>query len=338
MATNNSINFTKMKTNDKEIINILQDIQNRKITKLDPSFVPTLGFSYPVIGHYISSLEEQISSLESCMKLGIFNKKSSISLLKCNSCNSLDFYNKFVCTLCKSSNIIRGITIGHDSCGNVDFDYKYMTLDGTLVCEKCNKKLKAIGVDYSKIGYFYKCLECSALLPDMDQHYLCLKCGTTSSSSEDKLQILHLYSYTVDLQKVAEKLNEDNFMISVVGELDKLGIKSTLTEVIYGISGLQHNFTLVTYDMKDLPFVIVDELESQENNNTKREAEIFVLSFITKCLDVKVPNKILLAIPSLKENLKELLRMNGIVLVEAETKDEAALDLAQIITEIYNRM
>jgi len=127
-------------------------------------------------------------------------------------------------------------------------------------------------------------------------------------------------------------------MISVVGELEKVGIKSTLTEVIYGISGLQHNFSLVTYDMKDLPFVIVDELESQENNNTKREAEIFVLSFITKCLDVKVPNKILLAIPSLKENLKELLRMNGIVLVEAETKDEAVLDLAQIITEIYNRM
>src|SRR5215211_1920014 len=139
MATNNSINFTKMKINNKEIIiNILQDIQNGNITKLDPSFEPTLGFSYPVIGHYNSSLQEQILLLESCMKLGIFNRKSSISLLKCNSCNSLDFYNKFVCTLCKSSNIIRGITIGHDPCGNVDFDYKYMALDGTLVCEKCN--------------------------------------------------------------------------------------------------------------------------------------------------------------------------------------------------------
>ena len=338
MATNNSINFTEMKISDKEkIINILQDIQNRNITKLDPLFEPTLGFSYPVIDHYNSSLHEQIFFLESCMKLGIFNRKSSVTLLKCNSCNSLHFYNKFVCTLCKSSNIVRGITIGHDSCGNVDFDYKYMTLDGSLVCQKCNKKLKAIGVDYSKIGYFYKCLECSALLPDMDQHYLCLKCGTTSL--QDELQILHLFSYTVDLQKVAEKLNGDNFMISVVRELDKVGIKSTLTEVIYGISGLQHNFSLVTYDMKDLPFVIVDELESQKNNNNNnKEAEILVLSFITKCLDVKVPNKILLAIPSLKENLKELLRMNGIILVEAQTKDEAALDLTQTITEIYNRM
>src|SRR5215218_778021 len=95
MVTNNSINFTKVKINNKEIIiNILQDIQNGNITKLDPSFEPTLGFSYPVIGHYNSSLQEQILLLESCMKLGIFNRKSSISLLKCNSCNSLDFYNK----------------------------------------------------------------------------------------------------------------------------------------------------------------------------------------------------------------------------------------------------
>src|SRR5919206_3411889 len=116
MATNNSINFTEMKMSDKEkIINILQDIQNRNITKLDPLFEPTLGFSYPVIDHYNSSLHEQIFFLESCMKLGIFNRKSSVSLLKCNSCNSLHFYNKFVCTLCKSSNIVRGITIGHDS-------------------------------------------------------------------------------------------------------------------------------------------------------------------------------------------------------------------------------
>ena len=318
--------------NNRELSKMLNDINNKKITKLEPSFDAGLGFSYPVIEHY--SLEEQISFLESCMKIGILNGKPSISLLKCGSCDSFHFCTKFVCTLCTSSNIIRGITIEHDSCGNVDFDYKYISSDGTLVCEKCNKTLKAIGVDYSKIGYFYKCSECSALLPNVDQHYLCLKCGTTSSG--DELKMLQLYSYTVDHQKLSEKLNADNFMLSVFEELDKLGIKSSLIGAICGMSGLQHNFALVAYDSEDLPFVIVDGIESQTNHNDKKEDELSVLSFIAKCSDVKVSKKILLAIPSLRGNLGELLHANGIILVESTNKDEAALDLAQTIMEIYN--
>jgi hypothetical protein len=320
--------------NNRQLLKILNDINNKNITKLEPSFDVGLGFSYPVIEHY--SIEEQISFLESCMKIGILNGKPSTSLLKCGSCNSFDFCTKFVCTLCAASNIIRGITIEHDSCGNVDFDYKYMTSDGTLVCGKCNKTLKAIGIDYSKIGNFYKCSECGALLPNVDQHYLCLKCGTTSSG--DELKIVQLYSYTVDHQKLSEKLNADNFMLSVFEELDKLGIKSSLIGTICGMSGLQHNFALVAYDSEDLPFVIVDVIESQTNHNDKKkeEDELFVLSFIAKCSDVKVSKKILLAIPSLRGNLRELLHVNGIILVESTNKDEAALDLAQTIREIYN--
>jgi hypothetical protein len=99
---------------------------------------------------------------------------------------------------------------------------------------------------------------------------------------------------------------------------------------------LQHNFSLVAYDTKDLPFVIVDGIESQTNHNDKKEEELFVLSFIAKCSDVKVSKKILLAIPSLRGNLRELLHVNGIILVESTNKDEAALDLAQTIREIYN--
>jgi hypothetical protein len=127
-------------------------------------------------------------------------------------------------------------------------------------------------------------------------------------------------------------------MLSVFEELDKLGIKSSLIGAICGMSGLQHNFALVAYDSEDLPFVIVDGIESQTNHNDKKEDELSVLSFIAKCSDVKVSKKILLAIPSLRGNLRELLHVNGINLVESTNKDEAALDLTQTIREIYNNV
>lgn len=323
--------------NNHELLKILNNIKDNNITIIEPLFNPDGGFSYPIMGQY--SIEEQILFFESCLKIGIFIGKPSISLLSCRYCNSISFYIKFICTFCKSSNIIRAPSIEHDRCGNIDFEYKFISLDGKLICEKCNKQLKAIGVDYSKLGYFYKCLECKAMLSNTDQFYICLKCGR--SSLYDELQILQLFTYTVNLQKLIEKLNADDFLFFVTEELDRIGIKSKQLDTIVGISKIPHIFPLVVYDDKKNPFVIVDTIQSENNNNNKNKKEndenIKILSFIAKCLDVKVSNKIILAIPSLNKNLRELININKIILVESNTTDDALLELSRIITEIYNK-
>lgn len=317
--------------NHKELAKILNSIKSKNISKLETSFKPLLGFSYPQLQDW--DLGQQLIFLEACKEIGIVNSKLHGSVMKCDACNSHSFCMRVVCTLCRSSNIIRGTTIEHDSCGNIDFDYKYMSSDGALQCEKCNKKLKAIGLDYSKLGYFYKCLECKAMLPNIDHHYICLQCG--KSSYQDELHILHLHTYTVNPQKLDELLNYDNYLLSVVEELDRIGIKSKISGSIIGTSKLQHNFALVAYNEEILPTLVVDTIESNANNN--KVEEMLVLSFIAKCLDAKVSNKILLAIPSLKESLRDLVNINRITLLEANSKDEAVLELTQAITEIYNK-
>jgi hypothetical protein len=206
-----------------------------------------------------------------------------------------------------------------------------MTSEGILQCEKCNKKLKAIGLDYSRLGFFYKCLECKAMLPNIDQQFICLQCG--KSSNQDELQILELYSYTINLQKLDELLHYDNFLLSIVDELDRIGIKSELLGSIVGTSKIRHNFALVAFNEKNIPILVVDTIEP-DNNNVQ---EMFVLSFIAKCLDAKISNKILLAIPRLNENLRELINLNRIIVVEANKKDDAILELTQTIAEIYNK-
>jgi hypothetical protein len=315
--------------NHKELARILNGIKRNNTSQLEATFKPFLGFSYPQLQHW--DLEKQILFLQACKEIGIVNGKPHTSVMKCSACNSHSFCTSFVCTLCRSSNIIRGTTIQHDSCGNIDFDYKYMTSEGILQCEKCNKKLKAIGLDYSRLGFFYKCLECKAMLPNIDQQFICLQCG--KSSNQDELQILELYSYTINLQKLDELLHYDNFLLSIVDELDRIGIKSELLGSIVGTSKIRHNFALVAFNEKNIPILVVDTIEP-DNNNVQ---EMFVLSFIAKCLDAKISNRILLAIPRLNENLRELINLNRIIVVEANKKDDAILELTQTIAEIYNK-
>ena len=325
--------------NHKELLKILNYIKNNNIKRLEPSIDVNGGFSYPIIGQY--STEEQISFIETCLKNGIFYGKPSMSLLSCAYCESLYFSNNFTCTLCKSSNITRAIAIEHDTCGNIDFASNYMSIDGTLTCEKCNKQLKSIGVDYSRVGYFYKCLECKAMLSNIDQLYICLKCNRSSLNEE--LKIFQLFTYAINQQKLFEKLNDNNFMFFVVEELGRVGIESKQLGSIIGTSKIEHTFSLIVYDDKNNPFIVVDtiQFEEQNNNNNNRieneDDNTQILSFIGKCLDTRVSNKIILAIPALKQNIRELININKITLVESKTKDDAKLDLTGVITDIYNK-
>jgi hypothetical protein len=338
VANNNNNKDVTRLYNNRELLRILNIIKNKNITQLEPSFEPGFGFSYQLVQNY--SLEEQILFCESCTKSGLFNSKPSMSLLNCPYCSSLYFCTKLVCSLCKSSNFVRGTAIEHDLCGNINFDYEYIKSDGSLICEKCNKRLKAIGIDYSKIGYFYKCLECKAMLSNIDQQYVCLKCARSYSESEVK--ILRLFTYTVRIQKLDEKLSADNFLVSIIEELDKISIRSKQSETVTGKSGIKYTFPLVVFDDMDLPFVVVDAIQLGEEyiyrgKGEGEEQETFVLSFIAKCLDAQISNKILITLPYLKENVRELININQIVLIELKNTKNAVSDLSQTIIDIYNK-
>ena len=78
------------------------------------------------------------------------NLKKNISQLDnirelcCNSCDSLRLAQIFQCPSCKNSNFEQTKLIEHFDCGNVSEESTYA--DNT--CPKCNKQIKALGVDY----------------------------------------------------------------------------------------------------------------------------------------------------------------------------------------------
>jgi hypothetical protein len=302
----------------------------RQPVRLQPSFHPSRGFLYPDIE--LATLDAQTKFLESIERTGVVTSNPYISLMQCPFCSSHRFCFTFSCKLCRSPNIVRGSAIVHDPCGNVDFYDKYVVGDGTLVCQKCNKSLKAIGVDYSRLDRVYNCLNCKATLSDIDQFYKCLDCGKSSTLEES--QILLLNEYVFDVDKLSSIVELDTSMLSVIEELDKEGIKVIHQGAVTGASRISHTFSLVVYAEKlEQPFLVVDLIETDQ-----RTDEMRLLSFIGKCIDSRIENKIIVAFPNLEENLRQLIKTHGITLVELRSREDIAFELVRSVEQIYHKV
>lgn len=331
ISTSQSIKKPFESTEYSSLLNKLRK-KNRSISsvfrlpvRLEPSFHPGKGFFYPDIE--FATLEEQTRFLESFERTGIVTRNPSISIMQCSFCGSHRFCSTFVCKLCRSPNILRGSAIAHEPCGNIDLSDKYRTDNGTLVCPKCDRNLKAIGIDYSTLDPIYQCLNCKALISEIGQFYKCLDCG--KSSALEEFRILLLNQYIVDIDKLSKIVNVDESMLSVVKELEKMGIKAVHHGAVMGASKIPHIFSLVAYAEKvEQPFLVADIIETDQ-----RTDEMRLLSFIGKCVDSRIENKIIVAIPNLKENLRELIKTNGITLVESRAMDDMTFELVKAVEE-----
>ena len=314
---------------------VLNNLKEKNIALLEPSLSSSEGITYKDLEEYSS--DEQKELLDVMEQKGLVTREMFDSILKCPYDSSYRFSVKFVCTLCMSTNIMRGTVIEHSICGNIDFDEKYANSDGSLVCKKCNKRLKAIGVDYSKPGYFYKCNSCKAMLPTIGQQYTCLECG--KSWTIDQLQMLSLFAYRVNMPKVTEALNEqkNNYLLPVIDALNKIGIKSTSPGKLTGKSKTEHFFELIVYDKNECPIILVD---TSKAGLSREPDDMKVLAFYAKCIDIDNLNKngvqkILIVVPALKEDAKTLASAYGISIIEVASKKEAVPDIVQAIIRTY---
>jgi hypothetical protein len=290
---------------------MLRRVKERDQSSFEPYFKPNLGFCYN--GFESFSLEEQVAFFESLEKSGVASPiKTLFTILKCNKCSSPYFCIKHVCTFCRSSNIARGTAIEHDTCGNVDFDHNYMSHNGKMLCGKCNRELKALGVDYSKISHFYKCQDCNAMLPSIELHYGCLHCG--KYSMQDEPEALQLFKYIIEPEKLSALYDKNIYISSIKDRLDKIGIGSKLNDTIAGSSSIQHTFDLAIYDKHDHPLVVVYMLEPTIGRD--QDDETLVLSFIGRCMDANISNKVLISFLKFGERANVLAYSHALNLIE----------------------
>jgi DNA-binding response OmpR family regulator/predicted RNA-binding Zn-ribbon protein involved in translation (DUF1610 family) len=139
--------------------------------------------------------EQLASTLKILAEMKILEEEPSRSVIACPDCTSVTSTLILECPECESTQMTKEEALEHFNCGNIDFRSKYDKGEGSLVCPKCGKKLKVIGVDYRKIENLYRCSN-KHVFGQPNFKFACSKCGGRFPLEETRIEMLHNYNLT----------------------------------------------------------------------------------------------------------------------------------------------
>ena len=303
------------RSDSSAITSKIAEIRENKISRYEPIVKPEGGLTYT--GFSDHDFARQVDILKTLQVLGIVREEPFDYIRKCSRCDHHGMLVKVACPACGSTNTDQGKVIEHLPCGNIDLESRFQTAEGGLVCPKCKKKLKAIGVDYVKPGSYCSCLSCKTLSPEGKMQFICLNCGSSLAKEEMKLE--PLAAYTVDQEAVAKYLDKTGFQfhLSVVDALRSRGVNAAPRAAVIGSSQVQHTFDIVAYvGDEPEPAVAVEIEKSSEPVDPES-----LLNFLARCLDAKVGRKVFIGIPGFSEEARKLAGAHGIEIIESSGSD-----------------
>ena len=144
----------------------------------------SLGYINPILEHYHSlglfHLNEMFMWKDTMLEFGALKvKKFIIKEHLCPKCNHSHLLYTECCPQCGSSNLKIQNIIHHFSCANVSAEETY-NVGGMMICPKCHKKLRHIGVDYDRPAVVYSCNDCENTFTAPRTMATCTFCEKTS--------------------------------------------------------------------------------------------------------------------------------------------------------------
>jgi hypothetical protein len=304
------------------------EIKNKRIKRFEPSFRLDGGVTYT--GFSDRDFARQLDILRSLRDLGIVKEEAFDYVRKCSHCDHYGLMMKVACPACGATNTVQGRVIEHLRCGHIDLESNFISRDGEgMMCAKCKKRLKAVGVDYVRPGSYSLCQSCNSISPYGNMQFVCLNCAR--SQTKDELKVEPLFAYNVDVQALSKYMDQSDqdYQTLIVRALEKVGLRAVPGAGIQGSSQVQHNFDVLVYKDDNTVPVLVIEIEKSK---VAVESEA-ILNFIARSLDAKVPKKILVAKPGLAEDAKRLADTYGIITLESagSEPEEVARKVARIV-------
>lgn len=295
---------------------ILSKIRDAGLEVIEPRFTHVEGIEYPMLRDTGLSPQAIESILEDLSKLEILMKESSSNVALCPTCHSHRISIHFVCSVCESYNLEKGHVLEHLTCGYIGLEKDFQR-EGQLICPKCRKPLRALGVDYKRQKNVYKCLDCSSLLPLPDRRY---NCENNHVFREEELTLKNIYRYIVNPSRrsLIEQLTMDLRPLLLEGA--KLGLHARSPAIVKGKSGVEHEFSIAFWKnvmLTTIPDIVVEIHLSDEVVN-----EMTVLALYAKMIDVEVRKAILAVTPELNENARKLAKIYGIQVAESRDLNE----------------
>lgn len=307
---------------------LMRYIMEQRVESFEP-VSKDMGYSYPdaekVLG---TDSADTVNVLESLADMGVFERQLLESTLSCPDCGSFYHALRPVCPTCSSGRLLRGDVVEHLVCGYVDFESEFSRKG--YKCPKCDKELKALGVDYRRAGIFYKCVSCGRVSAIPVKRYICRKC--MRASLEEELVLSPGYKYVVNHDAVATLLGQFMDLSLLTSYFESKGYTAIYPAYLPGSSGIVHEFTLYINRPGLHPSlgVVAEVVRMVE------ESKIYEL--FTKSFDVKAGSVVLMVIGRVDDKIRRMVQTFSINLFEADSFAELLEKVKKPVEDILKQL
>jgi ribosomal protein S27AE len=287
----------------QRIINLLI----KDVKELKPSFDLQYSCRYPQVEAVTELEANKIPGLlDRLTKYRVLDSHFNEKIIVCDKCSSPNIATRFLCSHCKSTNIVQKRTVHHLTCGYVcPEDQLILDADGVSKhCPRCGVILEFNGGPDVRIneGWFV-CNDCSKASRDPLIFFFCRTCERLISVSDTTF--MNLYSYTL-----SKSFNSDTVVLhEPYRELVRqLGFQVQSPGKMIGNSGVEYLFDIVA--SKDKKSIAINIVYSDVIVTDGPLVKMFGAVF-----DCKPTKSILIAIPESAESISLLARQYGITLI-----------------------
>lgn len=196
--------------NNLLLLKLIRYMHTREIEVLEP--IPTrrnlLGYSYPMLTDNLDFHNEAVALniLDEAEESEILSGQFVDTIYLCNSCSNSYLHIREVCPNCNSSHLKSNDLVHHFSCaymGEVD-EFKTEGKGNLLICPKCERKLKHIGVDYDKPSAIFHCKDCDHSFQDPLLRAKCINCDADQKVEHLEKKEIKKYRLTAKGKDLAE--------------------------------------------------------------------------------------------------------------------------------------
>lgn len=180
---------------------VLRYLHSREIKTLTPFLNPrsAYGYDYPFVGVLFNSntsaAKDMVDFFRNLEKENFLKPSFTDTIYLCNHCSASHLLYREVCPKCTSADVIQKDLIHHFPCAYVGPKDDFITQDHDLICPKCDKLLKHIGVDYDKPSSISSCNHCDHIFQDVLIHAKC--CSCSKENEVEKLIKKEIKTFTV---------------------------------------------------------------------------------------------------------------------------------------------
>jgi hypothetical protein len=136
-----------------------------------------IGYTYPIISEHYNSgnMQDMFQMLENASENDYFRPRFVDKVHLCSNCYSAHLNFRETCPKCQSADLVTENLIHHFLCAYIGPEHDFISGD-YLVCPKCNRMLRHIGVDYDKPSIIYNCQNCTHTFQEPVMDGFCFVC------------------------------------------------------------------------------------------------------------------------------------------------------------------